>query len=280
MDTLKIGFIGLGLIGGSIAKALRASIPDLWITVYDKNKDTLIRAKEDGIANETVSAINASFSGCHYIFLCAPVSGNAENLIQLKEFLSPFCTLTDVGSVKSGIHKQIEALGLSGQFIGGHPMAGKETWGFSGSDADLFQQASMILTPDDHTPPDALALASELFRQIGFGRITLTTPEAHDRMIAFTSQLAHVVSSAYIKSPRALQRSGFSAGSYKDLTRVAKLNPEMWTELFLENGDDLVEEIDEIVLHLNEYRDAISQKDGTRLYTLLDDGRRIKEALQ
>ena len=159
-------------------------------------------------------------------------------------------------------------------------MAGKETWGFSDSDADLFQQASMILTPDDHTPPDALALASELFRQIGFGRITLTTPEAHDRMIAFTSQLAHVVSSAYIKSPRALQRSGFSAGSYKDLTRVAKLNPEMWTELFLENGDDLVEEIDEIVLHLNEYRDAISQKDGTRLYTLLDDGRRIKEALQ
>ena len=119
-----------------------------------------------------------------------------------------------------------------------------------------------------------------MFRQIGFGRITLTTPEAHDRMIAFTSQLAHVVSSAYIKSPRALQRSGFSAGSYKDLTRVAKLNPEMWTELFLENGDDLVEEIDEIVLHLNEYRDAISQKDGTRLYTLLDDGRRIKEALQ
>ena len=87
MDTLKIGFIGLGLIGGSIAKALRASIPDLWITVYDKNKDTLIQAKEDGIANETVPAINASFSGCHYIFLCAPVSGNAENLIQLKEFL-------------------------------------------------------------------------------------------------------------------------------------------------------------------------------------------------
>ena len=158
-------------------------------------------------------------------------------------------------------------------------MAGRETWGFSGSDADLFHGASMILTPDVHTPADAQTRLERLFHAVGFARITITTPEAHDSMIAFTSQLAHVVSSAYIKSPRAQMHSGFSAGSYRDLTRVAKLNPHMWTELFLDNADDLCCEIDTIISHLQEFKTAIAAHDGETLYRLLDEGRAIKEAL-
>ncbi len=158
-------------------------------------------------------------------------------------------------------------------------MAGRECWGFSGSDADLFTDASMILTPTEHTPESALKFLSGLFASVGFGRITITTAQEHDSMIAFTSQLAHVVSSAYIKSPRARQHKGFSAGSYKDLTRVAKLNAPMWTELFLENADYLAEEIDTIIAHLAEYRQAITQGDGARLCGLLEDGKNIKEEL-
>ena len=158
-------------------------------------------------------------------------------------------------------------------------MAGKECWGFCGADAQLFRGASMIVTPDGDTPEEALDLLTGLFADIGFGTINRTTPEAHDAMIAFTSQLAHVVSSAYIKSPRAQRHDGFSAGSYKDLTRVAKLNPQMWTELFLENSGALLEEIDTLITHIHEYRDAIAEGDSERLYKLLDHGRRIKEAL-
>ena len=275
-----VGVAGLGLIGGSMARALK-TYTECTVCGCDTDPAATNAALEQGAADRCAEDASV-FSDSDIVFVALYPQQAIDFVQKNVTYFKPGCIIADLCGVK---RRTVHALsgfcaahGLV--FIGGHPMAGKETWGFSGSDADLFQQASMILTPDDHTPPDALALASELFRQIGFGRITLTTPEAHDRMIAFTSQLAHVVSSAYIKSPRALQRSGFSAGSYKDLTRVAKLNPEMWTELFLENGDDLVEEIDEIVLHLNEYRDAISQKDGTRLYTLLDDGRRIKEALQ
>lgn len=279
LSLRAVGIVGLGLIGGSMARAFQ-KYTTLRVYGCDTNPQTAMQAERDG-------AVDAAggpelLSRCGLVLVALYPQQTVTFVREQIERFAPGSILVDLCGVKRYPVENLTSLcaGHGVTFIGGHPMAGKETWGFSGSDADLFQQASMILTPDDHTPPDALALASELFRQIGFGRITLTTPEAHDRMIAFTSQLAHVVSSAYIKSPRALQRSGFSAGSYKDLTRVAKLNPEMWTELFLENGDDLVEEIDESVLHLNEYRDAISQKDGTRLYTLLDDGRRIKEALQ
>ena len=160
-------------------------------------------------------------------------------------------------------------------FIGGHPMAGLEHSGFDHAKKALFKDASMILTPTKGSIQD-VEKVKDLFTAIGFTNIQIATPEEHDQMIAFTSQLAHVVSSAYIKSPAAMKHQGFSAGSYKDLTRVAKLNEDMWTELFLDNPEFLTEEIDGIVRRLEEYSRAIKDRDAETLRALLRDGREKK----
>lgn len=276
--TLCVGVVGLGLIGGSMAKALKKYTGHL---VYgcDIDEGTLSEALADGAIDEAVAENDLSM--CDLVFFALypqqTVAFVRENIRQFR----PGTLLVDLCGVKRfPVENLTDFCAENGLcFIGGHPMAGRECWGFSGSDADLYKGASMILTPGEHAPAPALELLEGLFADLGFGSITTTTPAAHDSMIAFTSQLAHVVSSAYIKSPRAREHEGFSAGSYKDLTRVAKLNPQMWTELFLENADDLVEEIDTITAHLAEYRKAIAENDAETLFRLLDDGRRIKEEL-
>ncbi len=282
MDTLKIGFIGLGLIGGSIAKALRASIPDLWITVYDKNKDTLIRAKEDGIANETVSAINASFSGCHYIFLCAPVSGNAENLIQLKEFLSPFCTLTDVGSVKSGIHKQIEALGLSGQFIGGHPMAGSERFGYANSKAHLLENAYYILTPTCATAPKRLEEYEKLVVSMGAIPLVLEN-EQHDYVTAAISHLPHIIASSLVNLVRESDSKDgtmkmIAAGGFKDITRIASSSPDMWQQICLTNTENILRLLNHYIESLTALKEKLSTRDEAILYDFFQQARLYRDS--
>lgn len=155
-------------------------------------------------------------------------------------------------------------------------MAGVERWGFDSSFGMLFNNASMILTPDGGTDIALLHEIKQMFLSIGFGSITVVSPEQHDRIIAYTSQLAHVVASAYIKSPTALEHTGMSAGSYKDMTRVASLNSNMWSELFLENSDNLLNEIDNIINNLTEYRDAIASNDRAKLEALLEDGTKRK----
>ena len=277
--VLTIGVVGLGLIGGSMAKALK-KYTNHRILGCDIDEATIREALSSRSIDQ--AAAPADLSGCEVVLLALYPQ---QTVLFVKEHLDcfrPGCILVDLCGVKRYTVDSLTGLcaekGLT--FIGGHPMAGKECWGFSGADAELYAGASMILTPDGRTPQAALYLLTVLFAAVGFSTITTATPAEHDSMIAFTSQLAHIVSSAYIKSPRAQQHAGFSAGSYKDLTRVAKLNPKMWTELFLENGDYLVEEIDEITRHLQEYREAIVTKDAPRLYQLLEDGRRKKEALQ
>ena len=156
-------------------------------------------------------------------------------------------------------------------------MAGREVSGYKASDADLYKGASMLLVPTEASTPEIVKQVKAMFSQIGFGQLVITTPEHHDRMIAYTSQLCHVVSSAYIKSPSELEHKGYSGGSYRDLTRVAYLNETMWTELFIENKQALVPEIDEIIHHLTEYRDAIAGEDADTLFRLLKEGRQRKE---
>ena len=162
-------------------------------------------------------------------------------------------------------------------YVGGHPMAGTQFSGFKYAKEDLYFGAPMVLIPEKNDDIVFLDKLTQLLSPAGFARFTVTTPETHDRVIAFTSQLAHVVSNAYVKSPSAKIHSGLSAGSYRDLTRVAWLNPEMWTQLFLDNDDYLIEEIDILMDHLREYREALKDRDRERLIKLLDDGRRIKE---
>jgi prephenate dehydrogenase len=162
-------------------------------------------------------------------------------------------------------------------FIGAHPMAGLEYSGFDNAQRKLFNNASIILVPPQNTSLELLQKIKQFWRNLGFSDFEITTPERHDRIIAYTSQLAHVVSSAYIKSPTAVEHTGFSAGSYKDMTRVARLNENMWTELFLENSENLGKELDIVINNLTQYRTAIKNKDATVLKELLKQGRLCKE---
>ena len=193
--------------------------------------------------------------------------------------LKPGCIITDDCGVKTYMAERLVPLcrehGL--HYVGGHPMAGREVSGFKASTPDMYKGASMLLVPTDATTPEALQTVKHLFSEIGFSQLVVTTAEHHDRMIAYTSQLCHIISSAYIKSPSELEHKGYSGGSYRDLTRVAYLNETMWTELFLENAPALVPEIDEVIQHLQEYRDTIAAGDDQTLFRLLKEGRERKE---
>ena len=269
---------GLGLIGGSMAKAIRANT-DYRVVGHDISGKVLSDARYlgdiDEIADEhSVSEADIILVGLYPV---PTVEYILSNLGRMKKN----CIVVDLCGVKQYVCDLVtpEARAHGVQFIGGHPMSGREFSGFEYAKADLFQGASMILVPNESATEDALAGMESFFKALGFGRVVRTTAERHDRMIAFTSQLAHVVSSAYIKSPEALLHSGYSAGSYKDLTRVARLNEQMWTELFLRNAGPLVREIDEMILHLQEYRNAIVSGHDDELKQLLREGRERKELL-
>lgn len=275
----NVGIIGLGLIGGSLAKAFKKNTTH---TVYgfDIGEDIMDNAiKQNAIdykladdmvgkcdiiiialyPHDVISYVQNNISRFKKGSVIIDCAGTKENICKS---LSPMC-------VEQGIY-----------FIGGHPMAGKETSGFSSSTADLYNGASMILCKDLNTNTVALKQAELLFLAIGFGRVTIADAAEHDRVIAFTSQLAHIVSSAYIKSETAKQNSGFSAGSFKDLTRVAKLNETMWTELFFENKENLLNEVDGIINRLTEYKEVLQNDNQALMKELLYAGKIAKEATE
>lgn len=270
--------VGLGLIGGSMAKAVQAHT-DCRVYGYDSSAKVLSDALYLGVIDEI--AEESTFCEADIVLVALyPVPTVAFMLDHMARF-KPGCIVVDLCGVKQYVADRVTtpARERGVQFIGGHPMAGREFSGFEYAQADLFDGASMILVPTESARDAALRQMEDFFKLIGFGKVVRTTAAQHDDMIAFTSQLAHVVSSAYIKSPEATRHEGYSAGSYKDLTRVARLNEQMWTELFLRNADPLVREIDEIIKHLTEYRDAIAQNRETDLKQLLKEGRERKERI-
>ena len=281
-----IGIAGLGLIGGSIAKAASA-LTDHRVLGFDLDEAVLSAALSDGGIQEVLGEEN--LPDCDLLLLALYPAASVEYVRSHLERLRPGCLLIDLCGVKQAVMGPMEELisspeGSKLRYLGGHPMAGKEKSGYKNADRDLFRRASMILVPPEGrrealAQDGTLKLAEEFFLSLGFGRITLTTAQEHDRVIAFTSQLAHVVSSAYVKSPTARQHYGFSAGSYKDLTRVARLNETMWTELFLDNRDSLLTEVDGIIRRLTEYRDALSEGNRDMLFRLLREGRECKEGI-
>ena len=281
-----IGIAGLGLIGGSMAKAASA-FTDHRVLGFDLDEAVLSAALSDGGIQDVLGEEN--LPDCDLLLLALYPAASVEYIRSHLERLRPGCLLIDLCGVKQAVMGPMEELlsspeGSKLRYLGGHPMAGKEKSGYENSDRDLFRGASMILVPPEGRREaleqnGTLKLAEEFFLSLGFGRITLTTAQEHDRVIAFTSQLAHVVSSAYVKSPTARQHYGFSAGSYKDLTRVARLNETMWTELFLDNRDSLLTEVDGIIQRLTEYRDALADGKRDMLFRLLREGRECKEGI-
>lgn len=270
---MNILIAGLGLIGGSVAKSLKCNTNHK-IYGFDKSKDVLNEALR-------VCAIDEVLQDLHIIdlvIIClAPkdIVGFAKNN---KGKFKKGCIVCDVCGIKENIVKFLEdILQPECYFVGTHPMAGKEVSGFINSSKDLFKDASLIITKTNKTDIKAVEVVEQLFLSMGFKKIVKTTPKEHDRIIAYTSQLAHIVSNAYIKSPACKEEKGFSAGSFQDLTRVAVLDEKLWTSLFMENSDNLILEIETLERNIAEYKKALKNKDYIYLEELLKDGRIKKE---
>ena len=271
---MRIAIIGLGLIGGSFAKAFK-KFTNYDIIGYDADEAVLNKAISEGNIDE---AFTGDFKNIDVVLLGLFPSAAINFVRENAERIGKNTIVADCGGVKEKVCCEIKKFADKNgfTFIGMHPMAGLEKFGYDNSRADLFKNASLVLTPYPETTPDRIKILSECMKKVGFSRVQMSTPEEHDRMIAYTSQLAHIVSSAYIKSPQALRHSGFSAGSFRDMTRVAHLNEYMWTELFFDNAKNLADEIDELVKRLNEYSKALKKNDKGKLFELLKDGREKK----
>jgi len=274
---MKIAIAGLGLIGGSFALAIKSKTNHT-VVAYDRD-DATCRAALDACAADEIEL--AGFETADLILIALYPRAAVEFLRENAPSFKRGAIVIDLCGVKRYVVDSAREVFAERDvtFIGGHPMAGREVSGFSGATATLFDGASMILTPESDTPVAALLLAEEFFLRLGFGRITRTDAATHDEMISFTSQLAHIVSSAYAQNPIASKFDGFSAGSFGDMTRVAKLNEEMWTELFLLNADYLTEQISVITGNLTELQRLIAAADADGLREMLRRGREMKEAL-
>ena len=271
-----IGIIGLGLIGGSLAKSIKAKT-DHYVFGYDIDPDAIAMAEISGAINGALT--KPILAECDIILLAirpgAAINWVKENAANI----TADTIVVDMCGVKRVVVSAIAPIAQEHEFryIGGHPMAGKEVAGFANASAHLYEGASMILTPDDMTDLPLLETLRDFFYSIGFTKMTFCSPQEHDKVIAYTSQLAHITSSAYIKSPESQKQYGFSAGSFKDMTRVARLDENMWTELFLDNNDFLSEQLDILIENLKQYQDALRNKDSELLCKLLREGREMKE---
>lgn len=274
---MKIGIIGLGLIGGSMARAIKNRTAH---TVFgqDISEDTMQKALLCGAVDERLT--DERLAECDLLLLGLTPQVLVTEARRVAPLLSPGTVVVDLCGVKRMVYDTLAPLARQHAFVyvGGHPMAGKEHGGFENSSAELYANASMILTPDDTVDLQTLAMLKELFLAVGFRELRFSDPDGHDRTIAYTSQLAHVLSNAYVKSPTALIHSGFSAGSFKDLTRVAFLDENMWTALFLANKDHLLRELQLLINNLKEYAAAIESDDADCLRRLLRAGRLQKLA--
>ena len=273
-----VGIVGLGLIGGSMAKAVR-QYTDCTLLGCDTDGAVLSRALDEGVLSAALTPDR--LAECDLVIIALYPQATVDYVAAHRDRFRRGGAVMDCGGVKGVVCTPLADVVKDAGcwFVGGHPMAGVERSGYGHSFPELFQGASLILTPYPGTPRKCLDGIWELARRLGFGHLQLSTPEEHDRIIAYTSQLAHVVSCAYVGSPSAPNFEGFSAGSFKDMTRVAKLNEQMWTELFLENREALVREIDTLVEELAAFAYTIRRGDRENLLGMLRRARQIKESI-
>ena len=271
---MTVGIVGLGLIGGSFAKAYHEA--GWQVLARDADQNTLDFAKLSGAVDSELT--DDKLPACDLILLAAYPAASISYFKEKAHLMGGHPVVIDCCGTKrvvcAACFPAARENGVT--FLGGHPMAGTHNSGFKYARANLFHNAPMVLVPMDRDDIALLGRAKELLAPAGFGRFSVTSAREHDEMIAFTSQMAHIVSNGYIKSPTAGAHKGFSAGSYKDMTRVAWLAPEMWAELFLENRDFLLKELDFFMASMQQYRDALAADDQQELVRLLDEGRKRK----
>jgi prephenate dehydrogenase len=272
---MNVGIAGVGLIGGSFARAYKAAGHTVYL--YDNDESIVTYAQLAGVSDGALDG--STLPTCDLILIALYPSDAIAYMEQIAPQVSKQTIVLDCCGTKRVVCEA--GFRLAAQYgysyVGGHPMAGTQYSGFKNSRATMFKGAPMVIVPPEGATPELLQAVKDLLAPAEFGRITVASAAQHDEMIAFTSQLAHVVSNAYIKSPTARTHKGFSAGSYKDLTRVAWLNEKMWTDLFLENADNLGHELDILIDALGEYRAALRDNDAPRLEKLLAEGRMLKE---
>lgn len=272
---MKIGVVGLGLIGGSVAKAYKAF--GNIVLGFDTDATILGYAKLSGVIDDLLTP--ERYGDCELIVLAATPKAMVAYLNENAQHIPSHVTVVDLCGTKEEICRAgfDHAARYGFTFVGGHPMAGSQYSGFKHSRSSLFKGASMIIVPPVYDDMELLEKVKRLFAPLEFKSFVVTTAEHHDRMIAYTSQLCHVASNAYIKSAAARKHHGYSAGSFRDLTRVARLNEAMWTELFLDNKKPLLDELDQYINSLQQYREALADEDADRLCALLREGRVAKE---
>ena len=277
MAISTVGFIGLGLIGGSLAKMIRRVCPDMKIIGYNRSKGSLAAALADGTLNQAVNTIDDSFADCDIIFLCAPVNVNIKCMESLKNIVRPDCILTDVGSVKTAIHEAVAEMRLENQFIGGHPMAGSERFGYDAATDRLLENAYFILTTTQKTPAQMLEDYQELVSRIGSLPVVMDCRE-HDRVTAAISHLPHVVAYELVNlvkrsdSPEGTMKM-LAAGGFRDITRIASSSPDMWQQICDENRDALCDMLHTYIESLQKMEKAIREQDAKLLWDEFEEAR-------
>lgn len=279
----KIGFIGLGLIGGSIAKAIRQYHPDCEIVAFDKNKETLALAVQENIIHTACASIDEHFENCTYIFLCTPVSCNSAYLSQITRYLHKDCILTDVGSVKTSIHEEVTALGIEEFFIGGHPMAGSEKTGFSNAKALLLENSYFVLTPTAKVCPEKIAAYTEFVTSLKALPIVLDYRQ-HDFVTGTISHLPHIIASCLVNfvketdTPDELMKL-LAAGGFKDITRIASSSPTMWQQICLKNQTQISQILDAYIEMLTRTKKDIADGSSQRLYDFFDSSKTYRNSI-
>lgn len=283
MNDSQVGFIGLGLIGGSIAKAIKAKFPKIKITAYDINISALTLAHDEGIVDEVATFVDGTFSDCNLIFLCAPVSLNVTYLASLKSIIKSDCILTDVGSVKTNIHEKVIELGLEEHFIGGHPMAGSERTGYENAVSHLIENAYYVLTPSSRVSQDKVAFYSNFVNELGSIPLILDYKE-HDYATGAISHLPHIIAFSLVnfvqnKDSKENIMKNIAAGGFKDITRIASSSPAMWEQICLANKDNLSSLLHDYIDELTKMKDLIDTSKGNALFQKFDEAREYRNSI-
>lgn len=284
MRKLTFGFIGIGLIGGSIAKAIRRVLPESTIIVYNRRESSRTLALNDGTADVATDKIDSTFSQCDYIFLCTPVEKNVEYLSVLKNIINDNCIITDVGSVKTNIHEAVKELGLEDHFIGGHPMAGSEKTGYENANDRLVENAYYPLTPTNKVAQKYIDELTEIVKMIGAIPIRISYEE-HDKVVAAISHLPHLIAASLVNlvkhnDSKEEYMKTLAAGGFKDITRIASSSPEMWEQICMTNTKNISIMLDKYIHDLEDIKSSLDNKRGSDINALITESRDYRDNIE